>query len=185
MNKMNLNIKCFLLLSLLLLLPDNVVARSLPKDLNENTMIVAVSYTWISKIGQKTISTSQAKVILRNLDTGKKYTTKYYDKHYTYFVGLDKGTYIVEKIILDGSNVKLHIPTSDKTRPFKVNALGVYFLGGVDIIDTQFKVRFDVHDSTRNQENLEKIKNTLVTKTNFSSTIEIQLIENIQIKEKW
>jgi len=109
----------------------------------------------------------------------------YHDRNYTYFTSLDKGNYLIQEIILDAGQAKLHIKILDKTRAFEINELGVYYIGGVDIIDTQFKLEYKVHDSIQNEQNLEKIKNILITETNFSPMGEVQMIKDVQIKEKW
>ena len=122
---------------------------------------------------------------LRNVNTGKTYKPDYYDKKYTYFTNLEEGSYLVEEVILDAGRVKLHIKTSDKTRVFNVSEPGAYYIGGIDIIDTQFKIGYNVHDNIQNEQKLDDIKNILTTKTSFSQNANIQLIKDVQIKERW
>jgi len=173
------------LLLLLLIFYGCAITRPLPKTITEDRIIVITHYNWIGKIGKKTISEGPAMPRLRNVNNGKTYKPDYYDKKYTYFTNLEKGSYLVDEVILDGGRVIMHIKTSDKTRVFNVSESGAYYIGGVDIIDTQFKIAYNVHDSIKNEQKLDDIKNILTTKTSFSQNANVQLIKDVQIKERW
>jgi len=158
----------------------------LPKTLNNNSIIVVAHFKWIGKIGSKTISEGAAKPILRNIETGKLYKPDYKKKSYTYFYKLPKGTYVIEEIVLDAGQISAYMKTADKTNKLEINAnSGVFFIGGIDIIDYQFRFEYKIHDNEENQRDLEIIKHHLAEKTSLSENIEIKMIENVFLKERW
>jgi len=106
-----------------------------PTTLNRDSIIIATNCSWIGKMGQKTIGVGAAKPVLKNIQTGQRYKVEYKKKPYTFFYSVPKGSYIIEEIILDAGQVQAKMKTSDLTNTFEIDGPGVYYLGGVDIID--------------------------------------------------
>jgi hypothetical protein len=157
----------------------------LPNTLNENNLIVIANYKWIGKIGKATLSESAAKPVLRNYNTGEKYYPKFKDKSFTYFYNLSEGKYIVDEIILDAGRVQLHMKMKDKANPFEIGKSGAFYIGGIDIVDYQTRIEFKLHDNIQVQHDLETASNLLYTKTSFTPSAKIEVIENVLDKEKW
>ena len=121
-------------------------SAKLPPTENENEIVVIANYNWIAKFGKMKIAEGPAKLVLKNLETGEKIKPKYYDKSYACFYNLKLGDYILDDIILDSGNVKLHLKTVNRVRIFSLEKPGIFFIGGMDIIDYQTKMKFNVHD---------------------------------------
>jgi len=75
-----------------------------PPTENGKGVVVIANYKWIAKFGKLTVSEGPAKPVLKNIETGEIFTTKYFDKSYAYFYNLKFGDYILEDIILDAGN---------------------------------------------------------------------------------
>ena len=157
----------------------------LPKTLNENNLIVAANYKWIGKIGKTTLSEGPAQPILKNIFTGKKYYPKYHNKSFTYFYDLSKGDYIVDEIVLNAGRVQFHMKLKEKANPFKIDQSGVYYIGGIDIVDYQTKFEFRLHDEQQVQNDVAIVRDLLSTKTSFQQSPKIIIIENVLNREKW
>ena len=174
----------YLTLNLLAILIISACAV-LPTTLNRDSIIITTNCSWIGKIGQKTIGVGAAKPVLKNIQTGLRYKVEYTKKPYTFFYSVPKGSYKMEEILLDAGQVQAKMKTSDLTNSFEIDGTGIYYLGGVDIIDYQRRFEYKVHDSIKNQEDMKQIQEILSTNTSLSDTVEIKLIEGIFIKERW
>ena len=157
----------------------------LPSALNRDSIIIATNCKWIGKIGQKTIGVGAAKPVLKNIQTGQFYKVEYKKKPYTFFYSVPKGSYIIEYMELDAGQVQVKMKTSDLTNSFEIDESGVYYLGGVDIIDYQTRFEYKVHDSNTEQSDMNQIRRILSTNTSFTDSVEIKLIKGVFIKERW
>lgn len=158
--------------------------RVLPKSLNENSVTVIANYKWIGKMGSMTISQGAAKPLLVNIRTGKEYLPDYKKKSFTFYYNLEIGTYIVKEIILDGGQTSLHLKTDGRTMPFEIERNGVFFIGGIDIVDYQFRMEYKIHDSIQTKQDLITIKNILSSQTNFPESTEIEFLDSILVDDK-
>lgn len=159
------------------------VIGPLPYSMEENNIFVAVNYKWISKFGKKTISEGKATPVLKNIITNKRYKPDYVDKRFTYFAKLEKGTYILEKILLDAGQVVLTIHLRDNSRAFALDEPGVYFMDGMDVIDKQTKIEYRAHDEIENTQNMKLLKEILINEVGFSPDFEVKRIEFMQIRK--
>ena len=172
-----------ILLSLLVVLVTGCAV--LPKTLNESNLIVVANYKWIGKIGKTTLSEGAALPILKNITTGRKYSPKYKNKSFTYFYNLSEGNYIVDEIVLNAGRVQLHMKLKDKANPFKIDQSGVYYIGGIDIVDYQTRFEYRLHDGNQVQNDVEIVRNLLSAKTSFQQSSKIIVIENVLNRERW
>lgn len=157
----------------------------LPTTLNHESTIISANCKWIGKIGQTTLGVGAALPVLKNIDTGQRYKVQYKKKPYTFFYSVPKGTYKIEEIILDAGQVQLKMKTADLTNSFEIDAPGVYYLGGIDIIDYQIRFEYKVHDSIEQQADMDEIRQILSAGTSLTDSVDIKLIEGVFIKERW
>lgn len=157
----------------------------LPKTLNHESTIITANCKWIGKMGQKTLGVGAALPVLKNIDTGQRYKVQYKKKPYTFFYSVPKGNYKIEEIILEAGQIQAKMKTADLTNSFEIDAPGVYYLGGIDIIDYQIRFEYKVHDSIEQQADMDKIRKILSEGTSLTDSVDIKLIEGIFIKEKW
>ena len=157
----------------------------LPTTLNRDSIIIATNCSWIGKMGQKTMGVGAAKPVLKNLDTGQRYKVEYKKKPYTFFYSVPKGVYKLEEIVLDAGQVQAKMKTSDLTNSFEIDGAGVYYLGGVDIIDYQTRFEYKVHDIVQEQADMNEIRMILSAGTSLTDSVNIKLIEGVFIKERW
>ncbi len=136
-------------------------------------------------MGQKTLSVGAAKPVLKNVSTGTYYKVQYKKKPYTFFYSVPPGVYIIEEIVLNAGQVKATMNTSNLTNSFEINQPGVYYLGGVDIIDYQTRFEYKVHDSIAEQNDMKAISQILSAETSLTAPINVNLVEGIFIKERW
>ncbi len=136
-------------------------------------------------MGKKAIGVGAAKPFLKNIQTGQRYKVEYKKKPYTFFYSVPKGSYIIEEIVLDAAQVQAKMKTSDLTNIFQIDGPGIYYLGGVDIIDYQTRFEYKVYDSTTVQADMQYIREILTSNTSVTDSDEINLIEGFLIKERW
>ncbi|WP_247233645.1 hypothetical protein [Telluribacter sp. SYSU D00476] len=157
----------------------------LPSAHSRDSIVISVNCKWIGKMGQKTIAVGAAKPVLKNIQTGQRYKVEYKKKPYTFFYSIPKGVYVIEEIVLDAGQAKAKMKTSDLTNSFEIDKPGIYYLGGVDIIDYQTRFEYKVHDNSTHQADMNEIREILATKLKLPVPINIDLIEGVFIKERW
>jgi hypothetical protein len=160
-------------------------SAKLPPTENGNEIVVIANYKWIAKLGKMTISEGPAKPVLKSLETGEKFTPKYFDKSYAYFYNLKLGDYILDDILLDAGNMKLHLKTVNKVRIFRIEKPGVLFIGGMDIVDYQTKMKFIIHDSIQVKKDIVDIRKHFSNRKNGLEERSIIVLDSLLIQNKW
>lgn len=61
---------------------------------------------------------------------------------------------------------------------------GVFYIGGMDIVDYQTRFEFRLHDNIQVQNDLETVSNLLYTKTSFPLGTRIKVIEHVLTLQK-
>lgn len=157
----------------------------LPTTLSNNDIVIVTKCQWIGKMGKSTISTGVAKPVLKNVLTGQRYKVQYKKKPYTYFYSVPKGTYIVEELVLDAGQVEARMKCTELVNEFDIDEEGVYFIGGVDVIDYQTRFEHKVYDWSDFESEVQTIRNTLAANTSITDSVEVILIEDVFIRERW
>jgi len=122
---------------------------------------------------------------LKNIETGEKFNPKYFDKSYAYFYNLNLGDYILDDIILDAGNMKFHIKTVNKVKIFSIKKTGIFFIGGMDIIDYQTKMKFSIHDSIQIKKDIVDIHKHFAIRDKGLQDISIEIFDSLLIQNKW